>query len=206
MKMTTALRKGTTRHHLSIMSSIAELLAEFSPEMTPEKTTEEKTKTPKRQKKSTNLVQVAAQTAQIPLKMSLGGGKYAELTEWKGSKRVDLRFWETETIPSKTGVSLSLIQWKTLCNMVDTIDDLVARLKDREPVDWRCHLGDDVYVVIQAPNRCIHVRKHFVPEGEWTMVPTKKGVTLSMYQWEELKKTIPIFEEKEPELKTLNMC
>ena len=68
------------------------------------------------------------------------------------------------------------------------------------------NIAPQLLLVIQAPNRCIHVRKHFVPEGEWTMVPTKKGVTLSMYQWEELKKTIPIFEEKEPELKTLNMC
>ena len=28
------------------------------------------------------------------LKLSLGGGRYAELTEWNGTKRVDLRFWD----------------------------------------------------------------------------------------------------------------
>jgi hypothetical protein len=34
-------------------------------------------------------------------KVPLGGGRYAELTEWNGSKRVDLRCWKTETIPTK---------------------------------------------------------------------------------------------------------
>ena len=33
------------------------------------------------------------QTLNIPVKVLLGGGRYAELTEWNGSKRVDLRFW-----------------------------------------------------------------------------------------------------------------
>jgi hypothetical protein len=39
------------------------------------------------------------------------------------------------------------------------------------------------------------IRKHFVPNGEWTI-----GVTLSLYEWKELKKTIPLFEDREPEL------
>jgi hypothetical protein len=29
----------------------------------------------------------------IPVKVPIEGGRYAELTEWNGSKRVDLRFW-----------------------------------------------------------------------------------------------------------------
>jgi hypothetical protein len=33
------------------------------------------------------------QALNIPVKVPLGGGRYAELTEWNGSKRVDLRFW-----------------------------------------------------------------------------------------------------------------
>jgi hypothetical protein len=41
----------------------------------------------------------------IPVKVPLGGGWYAELTEWNGSKRVDLRFWKTDTIPTKVGVN-----------------------------------------------------------------------------------------------------
>jgi hypothetical protein len=45
------------------------------------------------------------QALNIPVKVPLGGGRYPELTEWNGSKRVDLRFWKTDTIPTKVGVN-----------------------------------------------------------------------------------------------------
>jgi hypothetical protein len=44
----------------------------------------------------------------------------------------------------------------------------------------------------------------FVPNGEWTLHPTKRGVTLSLYEWKELKKTIPLFEDRVPELRTMD--
>jgi hypothetical protein len=55
----------------------------------------------------------------------------------------------------------------------------------------------------KAPQLTIHIRKYFVPNGEWTLHPTKRGVTLSLYEWKELKKIIPLFEEREPELRTI---
>ena len=81
------------------------------------------------------------QALNIPVKVPLGGGRYAELTEWNGSKRVDLRFWKTETIPTNVGVSLSLPQWKVLCSATQVVDDLISRVKDGEPVDWRYDLA-----------------------------------------------------------------
>jgi hypothetical protein len=73
-----------------------------------------------------------------------GSGRYAELTEWNGTKRVDLRFWENDKVPTKVGVSLSLPQWKVLCSATQVVDDLISRVKDREPVDWKYHLGADI--------------------------------------------------------------
>ena len=83
------------------------------------------------------------------------------------------------------------------------VDDLISRAEDEEPVDWRYHLGEDVYVTIKAPQLTIHIRKHFVPNGEWTLHPMKRGVTLSLYEWKELEKTIPLFEDRGPELRTI---
>jgi hypothetical protein len=77
------------------------------------------------------------QALNIPVKVPLGGGRYAELTEWNGSKRVGLRFWETDTIPTKYGVSLSLSQWKVLCSATQVVDNLISRVKDEEPVELR---------------------------------------------------------------------
>ena len=65
------------------------------------------------------------------------------------------------------------------------------------PVDWRYDLGEDVYVINKAPQLTIQIKKYFVPNGEWTVHPTKRGVTLSLYEWKELKKTIPLFEDSE---------
>ena len=138
------------------------------------------------------------------LKLSLGGRRYAELTEWNGTKRVDLRFWENDKVPTKVGVSLSLPQWKVLCSATQVVDDLISRVKDREPVDWKYHLGEDIYVIIKAPHLTIHVRKCFVPNGEWTLHPTKTGITLTPYEWEELKKIISVFEDREPKLKKMD--
>ena len=66
------------------------------------------------------------QALSIPVKVPLGGGRYAELTQWNGSKRVDLRFWKTDTIPTKVGVRLSLPQWKVLHSALQVVDDLIS--------------------------------------------------------------------------------
>ena len=53
-----------------------------------------------------DILQMAAQMVDIqPPKQALGGNIYMELTEWNGSKRVDLRFWKDGTVPTKEGVS-----------------------------------------------------------------------------------------------------
>ena len=94
--------------------------------------------------------------------------------EWNGSKRVDLRFWETDTFPTKYGVILSLSQWKVLCSATQVVDDLISREKDGEPVNWRYHLGEDVYVIIKAPQLTNHIRKLFEHNGEWTLHPNEE--------------------------------
>jgi hypothetical protein len=50
---------------------------------------------------------------------------------------------EQNTIPTKVGVSLTLPQWKVLCSATQVVDDLISRVKDGEPVDWRYDLGED---------------------------------------------------------------
>jgi hypothetical protein len=60
-------------------------------------------------------------------------------------------------------------------------------------------------MIIKATSLTIHTRKYFVPNGEWTLHPTKRGVTLSLNEWKKkLKKTIPLFEDREPELRTMD--
>ena len=151
-----------------------------------------------------DILQMEAQMVDIqPLKRALGGNIYLELTEWNGFKRVDLRFWKDATVPTKEGVSLHLDQWKALCNMSDVIDDLLTRVIEKEPEEWRYHIGNDVFVTIKAPFPFVHIRKHFIPADKWTYRPTKRGVALHFGEWKELKQIIPLLEEREPELRQL---
>jgi len=158
----------------------------------------------KKTKMSSPSEEKMSQSPQEKTPLKLGGGRYAELTEWNGTKRMGLRFCEKDKVPTKVGVSLSLPQWIILCDATDMVDDLIKRVKDREPVDWKYHLGEDIYVIIKAPHLTIYVRKYFVPNGEWTLHPMKTGVTLTPCEWEELTKIISVFEDREPELKTMD--
>ena len=115
-------------------------------------------------------------------------------------QRVDLRFWKDGTVPTKEGVSLHLDQWKALCNMSDVRDDLPTRVIEKEPVNWRYHIGDDAFVTIKAPFPFVHIRKHVIHAGEWTYRPAKRGVALHIGELKELKQSIPLLEEREPEL------
>ena len=150
------------------------------------------------------ILQMAAQLVESqPLKWALGENRYLEFKEWNGSKWVDLQFWKDGTVPTKEAVSLHLHQWKSLCNMLDDIDDFLTRVIEKEPVDWQYHVGDKVDVTIKVPYVCVHIRKHFIPTGEWTCRPTKRGLALHFGEWKELKKTIPLLEGRDPELTQL---
>ena len=84
----------------------------------------------------------------------------------KQHKQINLQlliFWENDKVPTKVGVSLSLPQWKVMCSATQVVDDLISRVKDGEPVDWKYDLGEDVYVIIKAPQLTIHIRKYFGP-------------------------------------------
>jgi hypothetical protein len=50
--------------------------------------------------------------------------------------------------------------------MSDVTDDLRTRVIEKKTVEWRYHIGDDVFVTIKAPFPFVHIRKHFIPAGE----------------------------------------
>jgi hypothetical protein len=52
------------------------------------------------------------------------------------------------------------------------VDDLIGRVKDREPVDWRYDPGEDVYVIIKAPQLTIHIKKYFLPSRPFPPPPS----------------------------------
>jgi hypothetical protein len=98
------------------------------------------------------------------------------------------------TLMAKYGDVFQQIQERLDSDLDDVVDDEERDCQEKKH-----------YFIIKASQLTIHIRKHFVPNGEWILHPTKRGVTLSLYEWKELKKTIPLFEEREPELTIENV-
>ncbi|XP_061170274.1 uncharacterized protein LOC133179562 [Saccostrea echinata] len=108
--------------------------------------------------------------------VALENGRYVKVQTWKEELRVDLREWEIHQPflkPTKKGISLKLLSFKTL---IDTLDLIEATLK--ENVDGKWHLGFNVYVTVKKDNPCIDVRQYWKPSCESGLVPTKKGLCL----------------------------
>ena len=69
-------------------------------------------------------------------KLSLGNGRYVQVTEWKGELRVDIREWNND-LPTKKGIGLNLMQYKNLLAGIETfIDPAITENKNES-----FHLG-----------------------------------------------------------------
>ena len=145
-----------------------------------------------------DILQMAAQFVYVqPLKRALGGNIYLVLTEWNGSKRVDLRFWKDDTVPTKEGVSLHIWINGKPCATCQTLQTIcVPESQKKKTVEWRYHIGDDVFVTIKAPFPFVHISKHSIHACDWTYRPTKRGVALHFGEWKELKHIIPCWKKK----------
>ena len=129
---------------------------------------------------------------------SLGNGRNVRVCEWKGDKRVDLRECDGE-IPTKKGISLTLIRWKWLVDNIDYIDEALKKGDVYEQ-----HLGGNVYVKIKQGGVCVDIRQYWKPEEE--VVPTKKGLCLRPTEYERLKEVIPEIGTALPELNSIVPC
>lgn len=90
------------------------------------------------------------------LSVALENGRFAKVTMWQNEPRLDLRQWEigqTNNKPTKKGISLKLLQVKTLKNGMESIQE---SLKKNEDLKW--HLGMNVYASVQKDNPCVDIR------------------------------------------------
>jgi hypothetical protein len=95
--------------------------------------------------------------------------------------------------PSKKGIALPLDKFKMLIeDHLDNIDQaLEGTKKDDGKVYYKQHLGQNIYVSVEQSYPWVDIRKWWLPENAKNVMPTKKGISLSMKMWEEFKKTIP---------------
>ena len=89
--------------------------------------------------------------------------------------------------PTKIGITLSPSRFATLLASVNTIKSSVKKLRNKEFVDCKLHLGGGIFVKLnsQLPT-VVDFRRFFLPQGEATPCPTKWGIALRLHEWDSL--------------------
>ena len=131
-------------------------------------------------------------------RFALGNDRYVEVCEWKDEKRVDLREWVGKT-PTKKGISLTLMRWKCLANILDQVDEAL-----KNKTSYECHLGGNVSCTVKEGNPCVDIRQFWKPEEN--VVPTKKGLCLRPGEYQRLKEVLSDIGNVLPELSDVVPC
>lgn len=134
----------------------------------------------------------------------LQNGRYVKVSEWQKEPRLDLRQYELcdgQEIPTKKGISLKIIQLKTLMTAMDSIQETILK---NEAQSW--HLGYNVYVHVKENNPCVDIRQYWKPNEESDIVPTRKGLCLRPFEFTVFKGLLVDIENCLPELKNVKCC
>lgn len=106
---------------------------------------------------------------------------------------IDVRLFDDDE-PTEKGQSMTLSRWRILCDSIEIIDKNLEDVKKDKDVDYRLHLGGNVYVSVTSPYRCINIRKFYfmrnVKSGKKTLYPTREGVSLRFPEWAKLKNNL----------------
>lgn len=133
----------------------------------------------------------------------LSNGRYVKVSEWQKEPRVDLRQHEVcndKEIPTKKGISLKLVQFKTLLAAMDSVQDVIRQNKEQS-----CHLGYNVYIHVKENNPCVDIRQYWKPDKESDIVPTRKGLCLRPFEFSAFEALL-VDENCIPELKDVQCC
>ena len=105
---------------------------------------------------------------------------------------------------------------RVLRNKIGEIDELLWRqhiskvLEMRKielgHVAYRAHLGAGVYVSVDNNFNGVDLRRHLVPDGQLTLVPTKEGISMPTPQWNSFKQKLNDLLSVHPELLDANEC
>lgn len=148
--------------------------------------------------------------AEREMKLLFAPSRYLVFSKFNNVDRIHIREYdiksnETERIeyPTMKGICLTTGRLKVLLNKITEIDE---RLKRRyPPTPYKTHLGAGIYVSVTEFN-CVDFRRHWIPEGQIEVIPTKRGITISPTQWKSLKEKLEEMLSTHPELATGEVC
>uniref|UniRef100_A0A915EKW9 Transcriptional coactivator p15 (PC4) C-terminal domain-containing protein n=1 Tax=Ditylenchus dipsaci TaxID=166011 RepID=A0A915EKW9_9BILA len=103
----------------------------------------QKSGVPKQQEKSSSAPKKSKQyvkSAEGEDMVEFGPKRFASVTEFKGSKMVNIReYYEKngQLLPGKKGISMKLDQWKQFKSIIPDVDELIKKMMTEEPNSYR---------------------------------------------------------------------
>ena len=123
----------------------------------------------------------------------LGGERYVVAQPFNGKMLIHIREYgmdskRTVRYPTKRGIALDLEKFKKMAELChDDVNRAIEDSKAGKPVDYRHHLGSNIYVTVQSGWPSVNIRKWFLPKDAAEVVPTRKGMALTFEQWSFMK-------------------
>ncbi len=139
------------------------------------------------------------------MKFPLGSDRYLVVSKWKGQTRISLREYVSydgsdKLYPTKKGIALTVDNWIDLKLVFDEINALLSTLSIAEQVDYKHHIGSNVFVTVKTGWPNVDIRSWWLPEDANDIVPTKRGISLRASEWEKLNQIAESLHKVVPEL------
>ena len=128
------------------------------------------------------------------IKEKFAPGRYLIYSRFNGIDQLHIREYGVKTMsngmgeceyPTKKGVCLTLNRVKALRNAIDEIDERLG-VKPVGSTPFKVHLGAAIYASINELDG-VDFRRFWIPEGQTEIIPTKRGIFITISQWESFK-------------------
>ena len=138
---------------------------------------------------------VATESAETKLLFS--PGRYLVYSRFNDQDQIHIREYGVMTMtngmgqceyPTKKGVCFTPGRLKVLRNKLDEIDENLKNHSETS-TPYKAHLGAGIYASIEKFNG-VDLRRHWIPEGHPSIVPTKRGIYLPAFQWRMFKEKL----------------
>jgi len=147
--------------------------------------------------------------------IALGRNVFITTSFWQDQLYIHVRQFEKSNstdsqrlYPGPKGVGLTLQRFKELQRFAKEMDQCLDTIIREEHTELKFsqHLGGNLYAGVDSSYLGVDLRKFWLPEGEETIAPTRKGIFLTPEQWRLLLSSFEHIQRDIPELNDVTPC
>jgi len=139
-------------------------------------------------------------------RFNLGNRRYVVVCLFKGELKVHVREYSYGDRPTLKGICLTPSRWVTLVSRIDLLEEGFTDPMGDMSHDEGEHLGGNVYAKASSEYKTVDIRQYFIPEGGARLLPTRRGIRLTNFEWENLARMAGAICNSSPELANAIPC